>query len=55
MPDLAVVVPAFNEERLIVSCLESLAGQDDHSFHLVVVARHEGAVHFVEAAAPAKK
>lgn len=34
---LWVVVPAYNEDRLIRSCLDSLARQTDHDFELVVV------------------
>jgi glycosyltransferase involved in cell wall biosynthesis len=32
-----VVIPAFNESKVIEGCLESLADQDDSSFHFVVV------------------
>jgi glycosyltransferase involved in cell wall biosynthesis len=34
---LWVVIPAFNEERLIAGCLDSLATQTDSDFDLVVV------------------
>ncbi len=36
-PNIWVVIPAFNEERLIGSCLDSLARQTDLDFKLVVV------------------
>lgn len=36
-PDIWVVVPALNEERLIEACLDSLAHQSDSDFGLVVV------------------
>jgi glycosyltransferase involved in cell wall biosynthesis len=37
MPRLSVVIPAFNEERLIGECLQSLAGQDFAGGYEVIV------------------
>lgn len=37
MPDLWVIVPAYNEERALPATLAALAGQDDRDFTVLVV------------------